>query len=186
LAAIPELVFQHFRNPQNKGALKEANGQGEVDGRAKNSKLTFFLLVDDQETILKAAFTTLRDRASDAPLSMITGHVMGRTLAEVETLAIEEVGQVFGLAGETLPMLIPAFEALHAAIANYKGLPNPFAFEGGMVCTCLSVREGRLRRAIRERSLKTFKEVQTWTRACTGCRSCRPEVQRILSEELDV
>ena len=186
MPAIPEVIFQHFRNPQNNESIKSANGEGAVDGRSKDSKLRFFLKIKDDGSIEKATFQSLRDRASNAALSMVTVHITGRPIAEVEGLTLEQIGVVYGLAGEYLPMLIPAFEAMQAAIANYRGLPNPYAFEGGMVCTCLSVREGRIRRAIQDRGLKTLKEIQLWTRACTGCRSCRPDVQRILMGEIEV
>ena len=163
--------------------MKNPMGTGIVDGRSKDSKLKMHLRLDDQQNIEEASFETKRDRASDAPLSMITCHIKGQALSKVEAMSVEELGAVYELFDEQVPMLIPAYEALHAAIANINGLPNPYAFEGGMVCTCLSVREGRLRRAIRERGLKTLKDVQHWTRACTGCRSCRPEVERILKDE---
>lgn len=163
--------------------MKDPSGTGVVDGRSKDSKLTLFLRFDNEEKVEEASFQTKRDRASDAPLSMLTCLIKGKSLAELEALKVEEFGAVYELFGEQVPMLLLAFEAMHAAIANFRGLPNPYAFEGGVVCTCVSVREGRLRRVIRERELKNLQEVQHWTRACTGCRSCRPEVERIILEE---
>lgn len=183
---IPEVVFQHFRRPHNKGAMKDPSGTGVVDGRSKDSKLKFHIRLDGDEKVEEATFETKRDRASDAPLSMLTCHIKGMSLPELDALTVEEFGAVYELFGEQVPMLLLAYEALQATIANIKGLPNPFAFEGGVVCTCVTVREGRLRRVIRERELKNLSEVQHWTRACTGCRSCRPEVERIIREEQQV
>jgi NAD(P)H-nitrite reductase large subunit len=114
---------------------------------------------------------------------MTSCYVAGRSVAELERLSIEELGRAYTLNDEQIPMFVPAFEALQSALAALAGRPDPFAFEGGMICTCLNVREGRIRRSIRERRLKTVEDVAHWTRACTGCRSCRTDVQRILIDE---
>lgn len=185
MRAIPKVVFEHFRNPQNKGAVAGAQGRGAVEGRAADSQLILYLRTEG-ERLAQAGFETERDRASDAPLSLLTTYITGRPLAEVEALTLEVVAAHYELGPEQVPMLVTAFEALQAALANLRGEPNPFAFEGGLVCTCLSVREGRIRRAIRERQLTRVEEVSHWTRACTGCRSCRTDVERILRQELEV
>ena len=49
------------------------------------------------------------------------------------------------------------------------------------VCTCYQVSEATLERAIRLRGLKTLDELQTATKACAGCNTCRPDVEAILA-----
>lgn len=179
---LPKIVFQHFREPQNLGALADPTAVGEVDGRGPDTKLRLFLQVEDG-TVTDASFETVRDRASNAPLSLLTTMIKGRALAEVESLDVADIGEHFGLYEENLPMLVPAWETLQATLAALAGKPNPYAFEGGLVCTCLGVREGRIRRAIKERECRTVREVSFWTRACTGCRSCRGDIERMLGED---
>lgn len=182
MRAIPPIVFQHFRNPQNRGKPENTNGTGVVDGRMPDSKLLIHLAVEDG--VVKASgFETEGDRSADAPLSLTTVFVVDRSIGELENLKIEELAAEYGMGPEHVPMFTPALEAVHAAVANFKGLPNPFRFEGGVVCTCLSVREGRIRRAIREHDCKTVDEVSHWTRACGGCRSCRPDIIKIIKSE---
>lgn len=181
MRAIPKIVFQHFRNPQNKGALTDGAARGEVDGRGPDSKLRLYFKVQDG-VISEVGFDTVKDRSSDAPLSLTTTYILNRPLSEVESLSIETIGAEYGFQDVNLPMLVPAYEALQAALANYRGEANPFAFEGGLICTCLGVREGRIRRAITERQCRSVEDVAFWTRACTGCRSCRPDVKRLLDE----
>lgn len=181
---LPPVVFDHYRNPRNEGALDPADAVGCVEGRREDSRLRMFLrLGADRRIVDDASFLTENDRSCRASLSLVTSHIRGRPLVEVQALTVETVGAAFGLHDENLPMLVPALEALASAVAALQGAPDPFVREGRVVCHCLFVREGRIRRAVRERDLRTVEDVQAWTRACTGCRSCRIEVQRIVDAE---
>ena len=51
------------------------------------------------------------------------------------------------------------------------------------ICYCFRVSEARIREAVRRLGLRTLAEVQRATGACTGCRTCRPDVEAILAEE---
>lgn len=182
MPSLPRVVFEHFRKPQRKGQLEDPSARGEVSGRGPNSKIILEIAVAD-ERISDAAFQTGRDRSCDAPLSLLGAYIVGRSLAEVEALDVQILGAHYGLVHEQLPLLLVAIEALTAAIADLRGQPSPYAFEGGVVCTCLNVREGRIRRAVRERKLETVRDVSFWTRACTGCRTCRTDIERIIKDE---
>lgn len=181
---LPPVVFDHFRNPRNEGPLEPADAVGCVEGRREDSRLRLFLrLGADRGRVDKASFVVEGDRSCRAGLSLVTCLIRGRALPEVQALTVEAVGREYGLEVENLPMLVPAVEALAAALAALRGQATPFADEGRVVCHCLFVREGRIRRAVRERGLRDIEDVQFWTRACTGCRSCRVEVQRIIDRE---
>jgi NifU-like protein involved in Fe-S cluster formation len=181
---LPPVVFDHYRNPRNEGVLDPADAIGCVEGRREDSRLRMFLrLCADRRIIDDASFLTENDRSCRASLSLVTSLIRGRPLVEVKALTVETVGAAFGLHDENLPMLVPALEALASAIATLDGVADPFLREGRVVCHCLFVREGRIRRAVQERGLRSVEEVQAWTRACTGCRSCRVEVQRIVDGE---
>ena len=181
---LPKVVFDHFRAPRCKGQVEDPSARGEISGRSPDSRLQLCWRLDAAERIELVRFESEGDRGSDAPLSLLASELQGMSLEAAEALTAEQLAEAYGLGDEHLPMLLPAWELLQATLANQRGDPNPYAFEGGLVCTCLSVREGRIRRAIRERRLTTLSEVSFWTRACTGCRSCRPEILRLLKAEL--
>ncbi len=48
------------------------------------------------------------------------------------------------------------------------------------VCHCIGVRRDTLLRAIVD-GCRTVEDLQRVTAACTGCRSCRPDLDRLLS-----
>lgn len=54
---------------------------------------------------------------------------------------------------------------------------------GKLVCSCNNVGSGNISEQIRK-GCNTLKEICTLTGAGTGCGSCRPEIQRLLDEEL--
>jgi len=181
--SLPPVVFQHYREPQHKGPIPDADGSGSATGRGADSLLTLFLKLDSERQVSAVGFTAENDRASDAPMSMLSSYCLGRSLPELESLSVETLAATYELSSEQAPLLLPAWEALQSALAKLQGHPDPCAFDGRLVCHCLGVREGRILRAIRQRDLKTVAGVSHWTRACTGCRSCRKELEGIIRSE---
>lgn len=184
---LPAVVFDHFRAPRNEGELLHPDAVGVVEGRKANSRLTLYLVLDaTRSKVHKAGYTVSDDRSSRVGLSLLTTWLAGRTLAEVEAIDVEGLAKVFGLPLENWPMLLLPLELVDAALGSLRGEPPcPVGLsDGPEICHCLQVREGRIRRTIRRRALRTLEDVQFWTRACTGCRSCRVDVEHIVSDEL--
>ncbi len=178
---LPPVVFQHFRNPQRQGALLGA-AVGEVDGRRPNSKVRLYLRIAAEERV-EARFECKGDRSCVAAASLVASLIDGRPLAQVAALDLDAIAAAYDLAADLRPQLIPAFEALQAALAALEGRPSPYARDGELVCHCLHVRRGRIERAIREQGARTVEEVRFWTRACSGCRSCRTDLERLLERD---
>lgn len=176
---LPAIVFQHFRNPQNLAAMPSAHAVGQIEGRKEESWARLYLRNDPVDRV-QTSFQLQGDRSCVAGLSLTTSLINGWPLERVEQVTLESVAAAYGLAGELLPVLTPGVDALQAALANLRGEPSPFAADGELVCTCLHVRQGRIERAIRERKLKTVEEVRFWTAACSGCRSCRDDVEALI------
>lgn len=179
MGTLPPIVFDHFRRPRNQGRLEPPAAVGKVEGRREGSTVSVYLQVRD-ERVCAARFELDGDRTPIAGLSLLTTWAQGRPVEELERSSPEAVASSFALGPEFLPLLVIPHEALSAALAELKGRPVPPGLEGPVVCHCLHVRQGRLLRAIRERRLTTVEEVQHWTRACTGCRSCRTDVEALL------
>ncbi|MCA8920641.1 MAG: (2Fe-2S)-binding protein [Planctomycetes bacterium] len=182
MAAFPKHVLEHFKQPKNEEPLPDPQAQGEVEGRRADSRLTLYLRVLEG-TIERATWTVEKDRSCRLGLSLLSCYLPGKTVGEAEALDPEALAAHYGLHEDQRPMFMPPLEALRAALANLRGEPSPFLEEGPLVCHCLQVREGRIRRAIRERELRSVKEVTYWTRACSGCRSCRGDVELLLEAE---
>jgi len=180
---IPRIILDHFRSPRNKRDMPDATVKGVVEGRRPEERLTLFLKVSE-DRVVDASFTNTGDRQADPSCSVLTTLLKGKTLAEVSALTVEELAARLESV-DNPGTVTPAHEALRAALSALRGEPSPFEREGRLICHCFHVREGRIRRYIREHDLKTVDQVRSWTRACTGCRSCRPDVEVILEQERD-
>lgn len=182
MRTLPAIVVEHYRAPRNEGPLPEAHLRGEVEGRRVGSRLAIALRLDAAGRVEQAAFTVAGDPSCKAGLSLLTCFLIGRPVDELPALREEDVAAAYGLVEEQLPLLLPPLEALRDALHHWRGEPSPYRALGRPICHCLQVNEGRIRRAIRARRLTTVPEVQFWTRACTGCRSCRLEVEALLGD----
>jgi len=178
---LPKIVFQHYREPRNMGPLPDANARGEVDGRREDSKLRLSLRIADGR-VVAARFELDLDKSAAAGMSLLTTWLEGKPLAEAEALTTEALAAAFDLHPEQQPMLVPPLEALEDALCDFHGRPSPFCDEGPVLCHCLHVRRGRLLRQIERRELRSVDELRFWTRACSGCRSCRAELQELLDD----
>jgi len=85
---------------------------------------------------------------------------------KVIALAEQSVTDDFLVDQLAIPTIIPA-----------KVSPGP------IVCTCLSVRASTIRQAIRDKGLRTCKEIGAALGAGTSCGSCVPEINCILRAE---
>jgi len=52
------------------------------------------------------------------------------------------------------------------------------------ICYCFQVYREEIVAAIREHQPKTVEELQKYCKASMGCGSCRPDVEKIIAEEL--
>jgi NifU-like protein len=181
---VPRVVLEHFRNPRNKRAMPDATAKGEVEGRRPGEALTFYIRLGADGRVADASFTNTGDRQSDPSASVLTTLVRGLTVDELEAIDVRDVASRLE-SPDNPGVATSGFEALQAAIAALRGKPNPFLDQGPLVCHCFHVRAGKIRTYVRERGLKTVEEVNRWTRACGGCRSCRPDIELILDQERD-
>ena len=182
MRSLPKLIFDHFRNPRHMGRLEPADAIGRIEGSHEESWIVLTLRLREGGGGIESGYELIGDRSAVAGLSLLTTWLAGRRWADAEGLTLDAFVAELGLEHEFQPMLLKPFDALAAALANRRGEPNPFANDGEVLCTCLNVREAALERVIRGRKLRTVADVRHWTRACTGCRSCRPDVERMLAK----
>ncbi|MBI3726171.1 iron-sulfur cluster assembly scaffold protein [bacterium] len=181
---IPRAHMEHFRNPRNKRPMSDASATGEVEGRRPGETLKLFLKIGEDGRVVDASFTNTGDRQSDASASALTVLVRGLTVPQLEKLDVVDIAQRLD-SPDNPGVATPAYEILRSALAQLKGAPSPYQDEGRLICHCFHVRDGRIRSYVRERDLRTVEQVNRWTRACGGCRSCRPDIELILEQERD-
>jgi NifU-like protein len=173
-------VKEHFLNPRNVGVVDDPDGIAEVGSIACGDALKFTFKLDENKRIQEAKFKTFGCASAIASASALTEMVKGMTIEEAEKVTNQDIARYLGgLPEEKMHCSVMGREALEAAIAHYKGIPEK-EIEGQIVCECFGVTDREIERAIRENHLKTLDEVTNYTKAGGGCGNCHGAIQEIL------
>ena len=171
------------------GALTRSNGAeigsenraaiGESGSMTAGPGVRISLRIDDELCVAEACFETCAFDAARAPASRVCGAMLGCTIDQVSSMSTIDVGLLAGL-----PPRNPTVRTIHfaksAALLPWLGRR---ALAGAQItCTCFRVETDTIRRAIRERRLRTIDDVKDATKASTGCGSCVPDVLKLLEE----
>lgn len=181
-----EQVRDHYLHPRNVGEVEEPDGVGEIGNMKCGDALRLTFKLDESNRIEEIKFKTFGCGSAIASSSVLTEMCKGKTIEEAEKITNKDIADALGgLPPAKMHCSVMGQEALEAAINYYRSSgtqASPEAKAGTVVCTCFSVTDKEIEKAIKENNLTTVEEVTYYTKAGGGCGGCVEQIEEILEK----
>ncbi|MGI6701484.1 MAG: Fe-S cluster assembly scaffold protein NifU [Christensenellales bacterium] len=113
-------VLDHFKNPQNVGEIKDADGVGMVGNASCGDILKIYLKIKDN-VITDAKFQTFGCAAAIASSSVATQMIIGKTVEDALKITnYQVIEKLEGLPPQKIHCSVLAEEAIKKAVEDYN------------------------------------------------------------------
>ncbi len=191
---LPATYVDHVVAPGGIGDVPDAHAVGEVGsmvgGLGVRMSLAYEADGNGDSKIVAAAGRAFGSAAPLAPISWLAAAVDGQTWTDACEHTADSVLTALNEGnGRSMPEAVErgaefAVGALRRALGVCSnGAPADPAGPGLLVCRCIGVGDRTIRRAVRA-GAHDPEAVGDATGACTGCRSCRPDVLALIHDEI--
>lgn len=105
-----EIILDHFKNPRNKGRLKNPTLTAKEENPLCGDKIQIDILLDKNNKIKKVGFSGEGCAISQASASMLTEKLIGKSLSEVKKIKEKGIVKMLGIkisAGRMKCALLP-------------------------------------------------------------------------------
>jgi len=92
-----EVILDHYKNPRNKGTLDPADFSFEDDNPLCGDRIRIDVRVGEDNKVKEVAFSGQGCAISQASASMLTEHIIGKSLDEVKQLSKDDVLELLGI-----------------------------------------------------------------------------------------